>query len=151
MESINNISPMAKSHEVQSTSNVNRNLKPKQSEFLQKFEKIKSDDVRVELENIYEKIVVKSERLKETLSIKELMEYKKLVKDFMGIAVENSHVFSQQNSLDKRGRHRVYSMIKQVDRELDSITHEFVTNHVDHANVLSRIDVIRGLLLDIMG
>lgn len=151
MESINNISPMSKSHEVQSTSNVNRNLKPKQSEFLQKFEKIKSDDVRVELENIYEKIVVKSERLKETLSIKELMEYKKLVKDFMGIAVENSHVFSQQNSLDKRGRHRVYSMIKQVDRELDSITREFVTNHVDHANVLSRIDVIRGLLLDIMG
>ena len=151
MDSINNISQVTTTQEIQSTSNVNRNLKPKQSEFLQRFEKIKSDDVRVELEKIYGQIVEKSDSLKETLSLKNLMEYKKLVKEFMGIAVENSHVFSQENSLDKRGRHRVYSMIRQVDRELDSITRDFVTNHVDHANVLSSIDVIRGLLLDIMG
>lgn len=151
MESISNMPSVTKNQEVQNTSSVNRNLKPKQSEFLQRFEKIKSDDVRIELESIYGKIVEKSDKLKDTLSLKGLMEYKKLVKEFMGIAVENSHVFTQKNSLDKRGRHRVYSMIKQVDRELDSITKEFITNHVDHANVLSRIDVIRGLLLDIMG
>lgn len=151
MESISNAPKVTRSQEIQSTPDVQKTLKPKQSEFLQTFEKIKSDDVRIELENIYKKIIEKSEHLKDTLSLKNVMEYKNLVKDFMGIAAENSHVFSQQNSLDKRGRHRVYSMIKQVDRELDSITREFVTNHVDHARVLNSIDVIRGLLIDIMG
>ena len=151
LESINRVTQTIKSQEVQSTQNVQRDLKPNQSEFLKRFEKIKSDDVRVKLESIFGEIVDKSERLKETLSLKELMEYKKLVKEFMGIAVENSHVFSQNNSLDRRGRRRVYSMINQVDRELDSITRDFVSNHVDHAKVLSSIDVIRGLLVDIMG
>lgn len=151
MESINNIPKIANVPEIQQTQEAQKTLKPKQSEFLKKFEKIKSDDVRVELENLYVKIIEKSDILKDTLSLKNVMEYKNLVKDFMGIAAENSHVFSQQNSLDKRGRHRVYSMIKQVDRELDSITREFLTNHVDHARVLNSIDVIRGMLVDIMG
>ena len=152
MDSINNnVASTNKGQEVKPTSEIQRNLKPKESEFLKRFEKIKSDDVRVELENIFEQIIEKSESLGNTLSLKSLMEYKKLVKDFMGIAVENSHVFSQKNSLDRRGRRRVYSMINQVDRELDSITRDFVTNHVDHSNVLESIDVIRGLLVDIMG
>lgn len=151
MENINNVSSVTKTQELRPTTEIQKNLKPKESEFLKRFEKIKSDDVRIELENIFEEIINKSEMLEETLSLKNLMEYKKLVKDFMGIAVENSHVFSQKNSLDRRGRRRVYSMINQVDRELDSITRDFVTNHVDHANVLNSIDVIRGLLVDIMG
>lgn len=151
MESINRVSQTTKNQEVQGTQNVKRDFKPKQAEFLKSLEKVKSDEVRVKLEGIFGEIVDKSERLKETLSLKDLMEYKKLVKEFMGIAVENSHVFSQKNSLDRRGRRRVYSMINQVDRELDSITRDFVSNHVDHAKVLNSIDVIRGLLVDIMG
>lgn len=150
MENINNISSVGNRHEVQSSTNVEKKLKPKQSEFLKKFEKIKSDDVRIKLESIYEDIIKKSDSFKDTLTIKGVLEYKKLVKNFMEIAVSNSHVFSQQNSLDRRGRHRVYSTIKQIDRELDSITRESITNHIDHARVLSNIDAIRGLLVDIM-
>lgn len=154
MDNINNISstlPTAKPQDVQNTKDINQNLKPKQSQFLAKFEKIKSDDVRVKLEGIFEKIVKKSESLEETLSLKGFIEYKKLVKEFMGIATENTHVFSQQSSLDRRGRRKVYSMINQVDRELEGITREFLTNHVDHSNVLKNMDVITGMLIDIMG
>lgn len=130
---------------------INTDLKPKQSQFLQRFEKIKSDDVRVKLEGIFEEIVEKSKDMEETLSLKNFVEYKKLVKEFMGIATENTHVFSQDSSLDRRGRRRVYSMIKQVDRELEGITREFLSNHVDHANVLKNMDEITGMLIDIMG
>lgn len=151
MDSINNTTKVIATPQVQTNPEVQRNLKPNQSEFLQKFEKIKSDDVRSELEGIFKKIIEKSDSLKDNLSIKSVMEYKNLVKNFMEIAAENSHVFSQQSSLDRRGRHRVYSMIKQVYKELDSITKEFLTNHVDHAKVLTNIDVIRGMLIDIMG
>lgn len=151
MDSINNTTKVIATPQVQTNPEVQRNLKPNQSEFLQKFEKIKSDDVRSELEGIFKKIIEKSDSLKDNLSIKSVMEYKNLVKNFMEIAAENSHVFSQQSSLDRRGRHRVYSMIKQVYKELDSITKEFLTNHVDHAKVLTNIDVVRGMLIDIMG
>lgn len=154
MNNINKISSTlltAKPQDIQSTKDINQNLKPKQSQFLAKFEKIKSDDVRVKLEGVFEKIIKKSESLEETLSLKGFIEYKKLVKKFMGIATENTHVFSQQSSLDRRGRRKVYSMINQVDRELEAITREFLTNHVDHSNVLKNMDVITGMLIDIMG
>lgn len=147
---MNGVSRTARAQEVQGAAGIQRRLKPKESEFIQKFEKIKSDDVRGRLEGIYEKILDKSDSLKETLSLKGIFEYKKLVKDFMKLASENSHVFSQQNFLDRRGRHRVHSIIKQVDRELDGITREFVTSHIDHAKVMSSIDAIRGMLIDIM-
>lgn len=150
INNMNNISPSFKAQEMQNPTGIQKKLKPKQSEFIQKFEKIKSDEVRSKLESIYGDIVEKSDKLKETLSLKNVLEYKKLVKDFMKIASENSHVFSQQNFLDRRGRHRMCSMIKQVDRELDSITQEFVKSHIDHAKVLSSIDAIRGMLVDVM-
>lgn len=133
------------------TKEINTNLKAHQSKFLERFEKIKSDDVRVKLEGIFEDIVEKSKDLEETLSLKNFVDYKKLVKEFMSIATENTHVFSQESNLDRRGRRRVYSMIKQVDRELEGITREFLSNHVDHANVLKNLDEITGMLIDLMG
>lgn len=152
MDNINSINNAPSPTRTQDTQNTQTsNLKPKQSQFLERFEKIKSDDVRVKLEGIFEKIVKKSENLEETLSLKNFVEYKKLVKEFMGIATENTHVFSQNSTLDRRGRRRVYSMINQVDRELEGITREFLSNHVDHANVLKNMDVITGMLIDIMG
>lgn len=131
-------------------------IKPKQSEFMQKLERIKSDDIRVKIEDLYEKIIEKSNSLKVdydfkgSLSLKGIVEYKNLVKDFVKLASENSFVFSQKNFLDRRGRHRVQTTIKQVDRELEEITQEFVKSHIDHSKLLKNMDAIRGMLIDIM-
>lgn len=146
-------------HEIRSQEikgEVVRGVKPKQSEFMQKLERIKSDDVRLKIEDLYEKIIDKSNSLKNdydfkgSLSLKGIVEYKNLVKDFVKLASENSFVFSQKNFLDRRGRHRVQTTIKQVDRELEEITQEFVKSHIDHSKVLKNMDAIRGMLIDIM-
>lgn len=143
------------SNKLQSTSEVKKPTKItsrdiRRSEFKEKFEKIKSDEVREKLQGIFDKIVDKSESLRDHLYLKDVIEYKKLVRDFLDVAVNNSHKFSQENFLDRRGRHRVYSIIKKVDVELDSITREFLKTEVDHMSVLKKIDGIRGMLLDIM-
>ncbi|MCT4586072.1 MAG: YaaR family protein [Peptostreptococcaceae bacterium] len=120
----------------------------KRSEFALKFEKIKSEDVKEKLTELYDKINVQSDKLKEHMYLKDFSEYKKLVREFLDVAVKNSHEFSQQNFLDRRGRHRTYSIVKKVDRELDSITREFLKSEIDHIGVMKRVDSIRGLLLD---
>lgn len=51
--------------------------------------------------------------------------------------------------MDKKGRHRVYGIIRQVDDTLDELARELVKDEKDHIAILSRIDEIRGLLLDI--
>ena len=120
------------------------------SEFLEKFEKIKSENVKEELENIFGKITEQADKIGEKMYLKDILEYKKLVKEFLNVATQNSHQFQNQNFLDRRGRHRNYSIVKTVDRELDTLTREFINGQIDHMGVLKKIDDIRGMLLDIM-
>lgn len=120
------------------------------SAFLEKFEKIKSENVKEELENIFGKITEQADKIGEKMYLKDILEYKKLVKEFLNVATQNSHQFQNQNFLDRRGRHRNYSIVKTVDRELDTLTREFINGQIDHMGVLKKIDDIRGMLLDIM-
>ena len=120
------------------------------SEFLEKFEKIKSENVKEEIENIFGKITEQADKIGEKMYLKDILEYKKLVKEFLNVATQNSHQFQNQNFLDRRGRHRNYSIVKTVDRELDTLTREFINGQIDHMGVLKKIDDIRGMLLDIM-
>ena len=72
-----------------------------------------------------------------------------MVREFLDVAVKNSHQFSKENFLDRRGRHRVYSIVKNVDRELDAITKEFLNKEMDRIAIVKKLDDIRGMLLDV--
>ena len=63
--------------------------------------------------------------------------------------VYRSHKFSRENFLDRRGRHRVYGIIRLIDSNLDELASELVEDEKDHLSILARIGEIRGLLLDI--
>ena len=95
-------------------------------------------------------IVAQGEKLAGKVDIKELRLYKKLVSDFMDEAVGNSRKFSKQSFLDRRGRHKVYALIKKVNAELDDLTQEVLRGEKDHLKILKKIDDIKGLILDIL-
>ncbi len=40
--------------------------------------------------------------------------------------VSRSHEFSRENFLDRRGRHRVYGIVRLVDKNLDDLAGELV-------------------------
>ena len=78
-----------------------------------------------------------------------MKKYRSLVKEFVNEVVNRSHKFSRENFLDRRGRHRVYGMVKLVDKNLNDLAEELVKDEKDHLSILGRVDEIRGLLLDI--
>lgn len=129
--------------------NSNKKSEVQNKQFIEKFQNIKSEQVREHLEKLFTQITAQSEKINEKLHISEVIRYKSLVKDFLDVAVKNSHQFSKQNFLDRRGRHRVYSIVKSVDRELEAITKEFLNKEVDRLSVVKRLDDIRGMLLDV--
>ena len=71
------------------------------------------------------------------------------MKEFLNEVVYRSHKFSRENFLDRRGRHRVYGIIRKIDENLDALAEELVADEKDHLAILSRIGEIEGLLLDI--
>ena len=93
---------------------------------------------------------MQGDKLARKRDIKDMKRYRGLIKEFMNEIVNRSHEFSRENFLDKRGRHRVYGIIRLVDENLDQLAQELMKDEQDHLAILSKIGEIRGLLLDIL-
>ncbi|MBR5761952.1 MAG: YaaR family protein, partial [Lachnospiraceae bacterium] len=89
------------------------------------------------------------ERISKKKDLKDLRKYRRLIKDFMNEIVSRSHSFSRENFLDRKGRHRVYGIIRLVDETLDELAQELMKEQKDNITILQKIGDIRGLILDI--
>ena len=101
------------------------------------------------LSGLMDEITEQGKKISEHMDIRDMKKYRGLVKDFMNEVVNRSHKFSRENFLDRRGRHRVYGLVKLVDKNLDDLAGELVKEEKDHLAILGKVDEIRGLLLDI--
>ena len=88
--------------------------------------------------------------LGDRVDIKELGKYRKLIRDFLDEIVSNGYTFSKEDAYASRGKHRYIATVKIVDEKLDEIGKEVMKEQADKIEILSRIDDIRGLLLDLM-
>ena len=110
---------------------------------------IEESELQTRLMAMMEEITQQGDRISKKMDVRDMKKYRSLIKEFMNEVVSRSHKFSRENFLDKKGRHRVYGIIKQVDDTLDELARELVKDEADHLTVLSKIGEIRGLLLDI--
>ena len=110
---------------------------------------IEEKDLQEKLNSMMEQITVQGDKISKHMAIKDMKKYRELVKGFLNEVVSRSHEFSRENFLDRRGRHRVYGIVRLVDKNLDDLAGELVKDEKDHLAIISKIDDIRGLLLDI--
>ena len=110
---------------------------------------IEEKDLQEKLNSMMEEITVQGDKISKHMDIKDMKKYRELVKGFLNEVVSRSHEFSRENFLDRRGRHRVYGIVRLVDKNLDDLAGELVKDEKDHLAIIRKIDDIRGLLLDI--
>lgn len=107
-------------------------------------------DVIERLNGLVDQITVQGKKIADHMDIRDLKQYKSLIGDFINEVVTNSHKFSRENFLDMRGRHRVYGIVKLINKEVDNLAQELLQKEKDHIKILDKTDEIRGLLLDIL-
>ncbi|MCI8530601.1 MAG: YaaR family protein [Lachnospiraceae bacterium] len=110
---------------------------------------IEESELQARLQSLMEEITMQGDRLAKRRDVKDMRRYRGLVKQFLNEVVTRSHAFSRENFLDRRGRHRVYGIIRLIDENLDQLAQELMKDEQDHIAILSKIGEIRGLLLDI--
>lgn len=110
---------------------------------------VQESDLQARLSTLMEEITMQGDKLSKKRDIKDMRKYRALIKEFMNEIINRSHEFSRENFLDRRGRHRVYGIIRLVDQTLDELAQELVKDEQDNLAILSKIGEIRGLLLDI--
>ncbi len=97
-----------------------------------------------------DEITAQGERIAKHMDVTDMKKYRSLVKEFMNEVVTHSHEFSRENFLDRRGRHRVYGIVRLVDKNLDDLARELVKDEKDNLTILNKVGEIQGLLLDIV-
>ena len=102
------------------------------------------------MDSLLSDITFQGNRIAEHMDIRDMKKYRGLIRDFMNEVVYRSHKFSRENFLDRKGRHRVYGLIRLIDANLDELAQELVKDEKDHITILSKIGEIQGLLLDIL-
>jgi uncharacterized protein YaaR (DUF327 family) len=110
---------------------------------------VSESELAAKLTSLMEQINDQGTRLSKKRDIKDMKRYRGLIKEFMNEIVSRSHEFTRENYLDRRGRHRVYGIIRLVDETLDELARELVKDEQDQLAILSKIGEIRGMLLDI--
>ncbi|MGN0141078.1 MAG: YaaR family protein [Roseburia sp.] len=111
---------------------------------------ISDADLQQKVDTLLSDITAQGNRLAQHMDIRDMKHYRELIRTFLNEVVYRSHKFSRENFLDRKGRHRVYGLIRLLDSNLDELAQELVKDEQDHIAILSKIGEIEGLLLDIL-
>lgn len=110
---------------------------------------IAEQELQQKIGGLMSQIDEQGKKISKRKDIRDMRRYRELIKELLNEVIYRSHEFSRENFLDRRGRHRVYGIIRLVDKNLDELAEELMKDEQDNISILSKIGEIQGLLLDI--
>lgn len=122
----------------------------KAEEFSFTLSKLSEDGLGNRLETLINEISEQGNRINRHMDISDVRHYRSLIANFINEVVTHSHEFNRENFLDKRGRHRVYGIVKVINKELDELAEEVLKTEKNALAILEKTGQIQGLILDIV-
>lgn len=101
------------------------------------------------LHDLQERIFKKGEKLKESADIKVLQEYRQLISELLSEAAGNAYACIKSSVFDSKGRHKIFFVIREVNKKLEQLAQEILSEQKDNIKLLKMVDDIRGLLVDL--
>ena len=119
-------------------------------EFSFALKRLGDHDLMQRLNGLIDDITVAGKKIAKHMDIKDMKQYRSMISDFVNEVVTNSHKFTRENFLDRRGRHRVFRNVKIINQDLDDLAQELLKQEKDHISILDKVGEIEGLLLDML-
>ena len=121
-----------------------------QQDFSFTLNKVSDENLMRKLHQMMDDISVQGKKLADHMDIRDMKKYRSRITECINEVVTKSHEFSRENFLDRRGRHRVYGIVKLVNKNVDDLAQELLKKEKDHIAILDKTNEIQGLLLDII-
>lgn len=118
--------------------------------FSSQLRRLETNNYEEKIKVLADKITDQGKKLSKKADIRDLKIYKQLISEFLDEAVAHSHNFTKKSFLDRRGRHRVYAIIRKINEELIELTNAVLKSEQDNISILKKLDDIRGLILDLL-
>ncbi len=107
------------------------------------------DNIEQGLDYVLEDIDQLGHLLREKPTFANLQNYKSAVRSFLQTAVTHIYGVEERRFVDQRGRRRIYLLVAKIDDQLEQLTRLILSKQASNLDLASRLDEIRGLLLDI--
>jgi hypothetical protein len=127
----------------------NGDIKSVKSDFKTELSKIEQKEIKERLDKLLDVVDKQGKKLKQSLEKKDLLEYKKRVKDFLRLIQKEFVQAKQSFSWDGAGNLKTYTIVEKVNKNLDTLHNLFLKEQADVLEVVKKIDEIRGLLIDL--
>ncbi|MDZ5711474.1 YaaR family protein [Jeotgalibacillus haloalkalitolerans] len=88
-------------------------------------------------------------KLADSRTVEDLRKYKGLVKKFMEEAVNNGLQLEDQRGFNRRGRTKVYKIVKEIDTKLIDLTNQVLDKEKKGLAILGTIGEIQGLIINV--
>jgi uncharacterized protein YaaR (DUF327 family) len=121
----------------------------KETEFSETLKVTKTEAVKGELSELMEALDKQALLLRDSRSLATIRRYRELVQSFLKTAVDESFELSEERAFDRRGRRRVFLLVKQVNKAVEELTRMVLEQQADPLSLLEKMGEIRGLLIDL--
>ena len=103
----------------------------------------------LDLETALREIEEYGRRLEQSPVLANLLRYKKKVGALLRFVIERSYAVQESSSYDPQGRRRLFVLVETINQKLEALVQDFLAKHGPPLDLVSRLDEIRGLLLDL--
>lgn len=103
-----------------------------------------------ELQRKLEDIRMQGERLARSMTARELVLYRQMVKGFLEDTVRRGISLKVTKGWDRRGRGKRYKVLEEVDAMLVSMGEELLQSEEGRIELLRKVGEIRGMLINLV-
>ena len=104
---------------------------------------------RQELQSFLDRLETQGKKLSQSLSIRDLKDFRDMVKSFLRSTLGQSRKMQEDSSWDSQGRPKVMARVAKIDQSLDELGKQLLDQQAKPLEVLTKIDEIRGLIVDL--
>ncbi|MBD0384524.1 YaaR family protein [Paenibacillus sedimenti] len=132
---------------------VNENVPPPQlaprnfSDIMQQHDEKFSQE---QLNKMMQQITLQGDRLARSMTVRELRQYKLLIKQFLEETARRGVNLRDTKGWDRRGRSKRYKLLEEIDRELLALADELLETEQGRIDILQKIGEIRGMLINLL-
>lgn len=102
-----------------------------------------------ELNSFLSELDLKGNKLAESLTLKDLLEFKNMVKNFLKSTLGQSRSMQEESLWDFRGQPKVMARVTKINQALEELGNALLENQQEPLKILAKIDEIKGLILDL--
>lgn len=103
-----------------------------------------------QLQRMLQQIHLQGERLSRSLTVRELRQYKLMVKQYLEETVRRGVQLRDTRGWDRRGRSKRYKLLEEIDEHLLALGDDLLESEQGRIDLLHKIGEIRGMLINLV-